>query len=98
MTTRQLNRWPVEVLPVVTTRRVPGPARGFEPLPRPFPLGPLVNATTGSVRGFARRYGLHYRTVTRWARQGVTVAQADELAHRAGLFPEQVWPDWYDAA
>jgi hypothetical protein len=57
-----------------------------------LPLAPLEQLVgRGCGLATARELGVHPRQVHRWRRQGVTWAQADELATRAGWHPAEVW-------
>jgi hypothetical protein len=64
-----------------------------------LPFGPLEQLVSGGCGlATARELGVHPRQVYRWRRYGVTWAQADELATRAGWHPAEVWgADWWDA-
>lgn len=70
------------------------------PLPRPFPLAPLLDLVTGSQLHRADRFGLHPRQWLRFVHHGtLTVDQADRLATRIGLHPCEVWGDlWWEHA
>lgn len=48
-----------------------------------------------SVRVQALALAVNARQVHRWRHQGVTWAQADELAVRAGYHPGDVWEEWW---
>ena len=64
-----------------------------------LPFGPLdVVLGEQSERATAALLGVAPRTVTRWRLDGLTWAQADELAVRIGLHPLEVWGTaWWDA-
>lgn len=58
------------------------------------PLETLVGGGCGVE--VAARLGVHHRQLYRWRHQGLTWAQADILAVRAGVHPSQVWGDgWW---
>lgn len=61
------------------------------------PLEELLRAQGGSsVKRLALLMGTNERQVHRWRHHGVTWAQADLLAVRAGLHPAELWPQWFD--
>lgn len=81
--------------------RCGGPRLPFEPLEEVLRRR-LVDERVGrrvvgaSVRVQALTLGVDPRQVLRWRHQGVTWAQADELAVRAGYHPGDVWGrDWW---
>lgn len=63
----------------------------------PFePLEQFVNAPNMVL--FADCIGIDTRQVYRWRESGITVAQADALAVRAGALPYEIWPEMLDQA
>lgn len=65
-----------------------------------LPFAPLEQiAGKGCGLQTARALGIHPRMVYRWRHNGLTWAQADELAVRLGLHPATVWGRaWWAAA
>lgn len=68
-----------------------------------FPLEPLERAlgarhgspVSPSVVLLAARLGIGRRHLPRLRRTGLSEAQADVLAVRAGFHPGEVWPEWW---
>ena len=65
---------------------------------RPWPMQPLLDATSLTLSGFSHAHGVSYDTMRPAARDGLTDKQADHWAVKAGLHPACVWPDWTDGA
>lgn len=72
-----------------SARRCGGELLPFEPLE--------ALLATGCGVLTAQLLGVNRRQVYRWRETGVSWAQADELAIRAGLHPSSVWGrSWWD--
>lgn len=78
--------------------------------PRPFAMGPVLEAALGSWEGSAiagggifhtrvdqaaRELGIDRQMIYRWQRDGLGIYQADAIAIRLGRHPVAIWPDWY---
>lgn len=74
------------------------------------PLAAAAGVTLGQIGGQPRRHngdpatgyaelgallGVSRTTLRRWRADGLTLAQADELAVRLGFMPHEVWDRWY---
>lgn len=59
-----------------------------------LPFGPLEGLLGGCGARVALRLGVQRRQVYRWRQTGVSWAQADELAVRAGYHPREIWTVW----
>lgn len=74
------------------------------------PLAAAAGVTLGQIGGQPRRHngdpatgyaelgallGVSRTTLRRWRTDGLTLAQADELAVRLGFMPHEVWDRWY---
>ena len=57
-----------------------------------FPFGPLEEAVSAPTNGvLAEMLGVNVRQVFRLRERGLTTAEADEYAVRAGFHPAEVW-------
>ena len=63
---------------------------------RPFPLQPLLEATSVPLTGLPRRLGTSTTTVRRAATTGLTEAQADQWSVKLGLHPGTIWSAWWE--
>lgn len=66
-----------------------------------FPVEPLVRRVIGDRevggREIAAVIGTDYTTFQRWHRQGgLTLVNAEAVAHRCSFHPVEIWPDYYD--
>lgn len=60
-----------------------------------YPLGTLERLIgSPSSDTTAAVIGAKPATVRQWRRRGLSWAQADQVACRAGFHPRNVWPDW----
>lgn len=64
---------------------------------RRFDFSALQEATGLGPRQVAEAANLERTAVYRWAREGLTDAQADRLACAVGLVPYLVWDDYLEA-
>lgn len=73
------------------------PPRGRTP--RPYPVAALARAIgldPADTHGLTLALGIDRSWVKRYRHHGLTDAQADTWACRAGLHPADVWPRWGD--
>lgn len=61
---------------------------------RPYPLAPLRLGNPVSAGRLAEQLGLSRRTICRYARHGMTEAQADHAACALGTHPALIWSEW----
>jgi hypothetical protein len=68
---------------------------GRQPVPRPFPLAPLLEASGLRVGGaLARRVHRSGHDIRFAAAHGLSWQMADAWRVRLGFHPGQVWPEW----
>lgn len=68
------------------------------PPQRRYPYTPIAELLGGTRRHQARRLNVPLSHVDAYVRRGLSLAQADQLAVRAGTHPSLLWPTWFEDA
>lgn len=66
--------------------------------PTVFPLAPAFDLAGLTVGGFIRVHRISGLRFAVWRSEGLTTFEADRVAVRLGMTPDQIWSDWWTSA